>query len=249
MTALAAEKQVDQEKWRYHEFTATGSKCWKGAQIGVFLSGANAGKVGPMLATRADQKYIGRCWRTVDASAADAIVTVRFDRDLELEWLVNDTSIAAANIGQSCYAADDTTVTLSATGVSPLGTIYNVDATLGVLVKKLEDGPGLDYPNVGVCPAPAAGVITMGPIAHDALYGIPVLAANSTVVLPAPANLPVGLRAYFTANGTKNGFTVTFQDATGSVNLNTATTASKRFFAVATVTPDNVWAVIVTVAP
>lgn len=249
MTALAAEKQVDQEKWRYHEFTATGSKIWKGAQVGVFLSGANAGKVGPMLATRTDMKYLGRCWRTVDASSTDQIVTVRFDRDLELEWMVNDTSIAATHVGQSCYAVDDQTVGLAATAGSPLGTIYQVDATLGVLVKKFEEHGALDFPNAGVVPAFAAGAASLTVVSHDALYGIPTTAANSTITLPAPATLPVGLRAYFVADGVKNGHTIQFLDATGAVALNTATTASKRFLAVAMVGPDQKWAVAVTVAP
>jgi hypothetical protein len=249
MTALAAEKQVDQEKWRYREFTATGSKIWKGAQVGIFLSGANAGKVGPMLASRADQKYIGRCWRTVDASAADAIVTIRFDRDLELEWMVNDTSVLATHVGQSCYAVDDQTVGIAGTLGSPLGTIYAVDATLGVLVKKVEDVAGIDYPNTGVVPAFAAGAAALTMVVHDAVYGIPTTAANSTITLPAPATLPIGLRAYFVANGVKNGHTIQFLDATGAVALNTATTASKRFLAIATVGPDQTWAVAVTVAP
>ncbi len=39
---------------------------------------------------------------------------------------------------------------------------------------------------------------------------------------------------YFVADGTKNGHTVTYRDATGTVALTTALTASKRHLVVAT---------------
>lgn len=62
-------------------------------------------------------------------------------------------------------------------------------------------------------------------------YDIPTTGAASTVTLPATA--AEGTILYFTADGTKNGHTVQYRDASGPVNLTTALTASKRHLVVA----------------
>jgi len=62
--------------------------------------------------------------------------------------------------------------------------------------------------------------------ASGLIYDIPTTAAASTVTLPAAA--AEGTILYFVADGTKNGHTVQYRDATGPVNLTTALTASKR---------------------
>lgn len=62
-------------------------------------------------------------------------------------------------------------------------------------------------------------------------YDIPTTGAASTVTLPDTA--AEGTILYFTADGTKNGHTVQYRDATGPANLTTALTASKRHLAVA----------------
>jgi hypothetical protein len=64
-----------------------------------------------------------------------------------------------------------------------------------------------------------------------AVYDIPTTAAASTVTLPATAT--EGTILYFVADGTKNGHTVQYRDATGPVNLTTALTASKRHLVIA----------------
>lgn len=77
----------------------------------------------------------------------------------------------------------------------------------------------------------AAGEFTAGDwapatVQHDAVYAVPTTAANSTITLPAAA--PDGTRVYFVADGTNNGHTVQYRDATGPANLTAAATASKR---------------------
>jgi hypothetical protein len=62
--------------------------------------------------------------------------------------------------------------------------------------------------------------------ANGLIFDVPTTGAASTVTLPAAAR--EGTRVYFSADGTKNGHTVQYRDATGPVNLTTALTASKR---------------------
>lgn len=70
--------------------------------------------------------------------------------------------------------------------------------------------------------------ITPTSFAH---YEINTTAAASTVTLGAAA--AEGTVCIFTADGTKNGHTVQYRDATGPTNLTTALTASKRHTVVA----------------
>lgn len=79
-------------------------------------------------------------------------------------------------------------------------------------------------------PAFAAGDTAPTSILSGATYDVPTTAANSTITLPAAA--ADGTVAYFVADGTKNGHTVQYRDATGPVNLTTALTASKRHLVV-----------------
>jgi hypothetical protein len=58
------------------------------------------------------------------------------------------------------------------------------------------------------------------------VYDVPTTAGASTITLPAAA--AEGTEISFVADGTKNGHTVQFVDATGTTNLTTALTASKR---------------------
>lgn len=83
-------------------------------------------------------------------------------------------------------------------------------------------------------------------ITHNAVYDVPTTGAASTITLPASA--PTGTRAYFLADGVKNGHTVQYRDATGPTNLTAALTLSKRHLAVA-VKLATAWAVTVAVAP
>jgi len=242
MTALSAEKTRDTENWFYKEFTATGVKIWKGASVFLIIAGASAGKVTDTPA--ANTKYLGVCWRTADATAADVSVTVRLDRELQgLEWLVNGDAIATADIGKYCYAADDQTVQKAPLAGLPMGVIWAVDSVLGVLVNKFS---AIELPPVGTLPAFAGGDTAPTAIGHLAVYDIPTTSANSTISLPVATNYPDGVRAYFVADGTKNGHTLTFRDVATAISA--ATTASKRVLAMA-MTSGGKWFVTLTVGP
>lgn len=73
-------------------------------------------------------------------------------------------------------------------------------------------------------------ILAAGEVMHGATYDVGTTGAASTVTLPAtPAD---GTRIYFVADGTKNGHTVQYRDATGPTNLTTALLASKRHLVV-----------------
>ena len=236
MTALSAEKTRDTENWVYREFTLTGVKAWKGAQLFMFIAGASAGKVTDNPAS--NTVPLGVCWRTVDATAADLSVTVRLPFELhQLEWLVNGDAIAATDCGKFCYSPDDTTVQKAPLAGQPFGKIWAVDATLGVLVQRLHATPA----PVGVLAAFGGGDTAPATIAHGAVYDIPLTAANSTISLPSAAAYPDGVEATFVGDGTKNGHTITLRDVATAISA--AATASKRLGA-KVITSGGKWVVI-----
>jgi hypothetical protein len=242
VTAQAAERTRDTENWVYKEFTLTGVKAWKGAMLFLIVAGASAGKVTDTPAV--NTVYLGMCWRTVDATAADKLVTVRIDAEKQgLEWFANGDTITAAHIGKLCWPADDNTVQKEPTAAPALGIIRGYDATLGVLVEKFQQKTP---PIVGTLPAFAAGNCAIVAVADGAHYDIPTTAANSTISLPDATAYPDGVTAYFTADGTKNGHTLTFRDVATAISA--ATTASKRVAAIAT-TMGGLWFVHLTVGP
>lgn len=234
MTALIQNKARDFETWGSHEFTLSGVKVWQGSQAVGIIAGANAGKVtkpGSVAGVLSAVIALGIFTETVDATAADATVTVRLQKELEVEWLANDGTIAAANVFGVCYYADDATVGLkgaAADGSAPrsrAGRIWAVDATLGVAVEIVRDQSS-SYKPVGILPAPVAADIIPVEIVNGAVYDGPVLAANSTLTLPATP--PDGIEATVLYDGVKNGFTLQVRDATGPTNLTAAFVASKR---------------------
>lgn len=242
MTALSAERQRDTENWSYHEFTLTGVKAWKGAQLFLILGGSAKGKVTDVPSPLTC--YLGVCWRTVDATSADKQVTVRLDLEMQgLEWLENGDTIVAADVGKPAYAQDDQTVFKAATAGAHIGRIMAVSSTLGVLVQKFN----AKMPRgVGVLAAFAAGVTAPAVVQDGAVYDVPTTAANSTIDLPAATDYPDGHHAYFIADGTKNAHTLTFRDVTTAISA--ATTASKRVIALAMVMGGK-WFVTLTVGP
>ncbi len=236
MTALAEEHVRDTENWVYKEFVLTGVKAWKGASLFRIIAGASAGKLTDTPA--ANTAYLGTCWRTVDATAADATVTVRLPKELQqLEWFVNGDAIAATDVGKFAYAADDQTVQKAPLAGYPMGKIWAVDATLGVLVEKLQPNPA----PVGTLAAFGGGDTAPAAIAHGAVYDIPATAANSTISLPSAAAYPDGVEATFVGDGTKNGHTITLRDVATAISA--AATASKRLGAKVT-TSGGKWIVV-----
>lgn len=223
MTQLAAERSAPKKKWKFKNFTGTATKLWKGARACLQIG---TGKV--VEATSAPGLFpIGRIHRTVDCSAADAPVEVELDREIELEYFVNATStdaVASTDVGKLAYMMDDQTVTITPTGRSPIGRIWDVSTTDGVGIETLKFGRPFNEEQ-------AAGAFTAADwapttLAHEGVYAVPTSAANSTITLPTAA--PDGTRATFVANGTANGHTVQYRDESGLTNLTTALTASKK---------------------
>ncbi len=231
MTALAANRNPTEANWKYKVFTLTSGQgvAWQGAAICFRPS---TGKC--VLAQNASEAdiFLGFAVDKYDATSADVSINVDLIDELHLHWMVNATSTdacAATDIGKLCYLMDDQTVTITPNGRSVFGRIWAYDSTKGVLVQKMAVG----QPQFSG--QPAAGSFTAGnyapaAIVNGATYDVPTTAAISTITLPAAA--PDGTVAYFAADGTKNGHTVQYVDATGSVNLTTALTASKRHLVV-----------------
>jgi hypothetical protein len=225
MTALAARRGRAGKTFKRMELTLTSGKvAYQGGS--AVLTG---GEVRPATSTP-NELSIGLFFEDKDATSAAKTVTVELHREIYCEWRENATStdaIVAGDIGKLCYFADDQTVGILS-GRTIAGRIWKVDSTKGVLVEPLGAGAE-DIAGAGGIPAVGAFVATdYAPTAleNGAVYDIPTTAAASTVTLPAAA--ANGTKVFFVADGTKNGHTVTYRDATGTVALTTALVASKR---------------------
>lgn len=169
----------------------------------------------------------------------------------------NGDSITAADAGKPCYAGDDNTIYLasSAAGVAKpyAGIVYGLTGSevrvgIGPLFGAPFGGAGVGG-GLGTLAAFAANTITPAAtaLADGGVYDVPTTAAASTIVLPAAA--AVGTRLTFCADGTKNGHTVQYIDATGSVAITTALTASKRHMVVAVKESATIWCCVAYVSP
>lgn len=224
MTALAADKPRSPSRaFKTIDLTLSATFiAYKNAELGILLG---VGEVVPM-ASDPRLFAIGKAYEKVDATSAAKTVSVVLDREVDATWLKNDsgTAVVAADVGSLCYYVDDQTVSMSATGRSLAGRVWAVDSTKGVLVEKLNAALAVaEQPDVGSYTSndyAPAGII------HGAVYDVPTTGAASTITLPAAAQ--DGTVAYWAADGTKNGHTVQYRDATGPTNLTTALTASKR---------------------
>jgi hypothetical protein len=232
MTALAQERLSSVEAWKFKQFPlAVGNKGYKG---GIACLDQSTGKCEPGH-SESDLLVIGKFAETVDATAAEALINVEFPREIWVQWWVNAaSSIAASDVGNLCFVLDDQSVTLTAAGNSVAGRIWAVDAARGVAVEMLQapsSASGSGEP-IDVLPAfvAAASLSPVSPV-NGTLYDVPTTAAASVISLTATAK--PGTVLYFSADGTKNGHTVQYKDATGAVALTTALTASKRHMVVA----------------
>ena len=228
MTALSAGKALNRRTIaRDATFTlASGQTVWKGALIAVKLG---TGTV--VEATGAsDELVIGVAMADVNAAAASKQLAVEFPTPVVGIYFANGSSIAATNIVDVCYVADDQTVSLTpiASGASIAGRVWGVDSTLGVLVEILRP----IAQSVGLAQRTQAAhvsndvILTSALAIHGSVFDIATTASATTVTLPATAT--EGTVLTFVADGTKNGHTVQYRDATGPTNLTTALTASKR---------------------
>jgi hypothetical protein len=252
MTALAAARARSQEIWKYKRFTLlSGSIAYQG---GIACIDTTTGKVVPG-STATTLLVIGMFAETIDASAGDKLVNVDLGREVAIEWLVNSGSgaVASTDVGSVCYVKDDQTVTITPTGASIAGRVWAVDSTRGVAVERLADVPSptatLDaLTAVDTSPGSfSAGDLVIASNPHSgAIFEIPTTAANSTVTLPATA--VEGTVCHFVADGSHNGHTVQYRDATGPTNITTALTASKRHMVVAAFL-NSKWRAIAYVSP
>lgn len=226
MTAQADDRGKSLRTIRYIEKTLeSGYIAYKNAQ--AMLNPAD-GTVRPMAAVPG-RIPLGRFHRGADATAAAVTVTIDLGEEVEAEYFANATAgnaIASTDIGKSAWFLDDQTVAITPDGKLFAGEILEVSSTYGVLVRRVK--PSCELAKQGATLAFVANDAVPTDLQHEAIYDVPTTGAASTVTLPAAAQ--DGTVCHFVANGTKNGHTVQFRDATGPTNLTTALTASKRFF-------------------
>ncbi len=236
MTALANERMSGVERWTHKQFPlAVGNKAWKGGIATIDLS---TGKCEPGH-VESDLANLGKFNETVDATAAEKLVDVDLGMEIEVVWWANDavSPVTAAMLLSLCYIMDDQTVSSDGSGRSAAGRVWAVDSVRGVAVQKVLTPTAIGSLDSleAVTTALAAfssNNINLGNNPNSgALYDVPTTGAASTITLPATA--VDGTVLYFTADGTKNGHTVQYRDATGPVNLTTALTASKRHLVIA----------------
>lgn len=230
MTALAQDKARRTATWKFKQFTLTSGKvAYKGARCCLDL---NTGKVVPA-AAGIGLMPIGVFAEAVDATSAAKLVNVDLEVEIQVEYFVNSGStdaVAAADLGKLCYLYDDQTVGIQAKGHAIAGRVWDVDSTYGVGVQKvfitntLQVGADAELGAFASNDlAPAATALVSG-----CVYDVPTTGANSTISLPTA--MPDGTILYFTADGTKNGHTVTYRDVTTAISA--AATASKRHLAI-----------------
>ncbi len=142
MTALTAKKANRIKRASSLNMLATAESVFQGGLAGIDLSTGLVRKVPAggdpnmlLVGTFVENKTVTSGGRTL----------VRLFRELSAIWLANSAggdAIAAANVGQLCYAVDDQTVALTSNGStrSVAGRVWDVDATKGVLVEPLETG-------------------------------------------------------------------------------------------------------------
>lgn len=229
MTALVDERQGNSEVWKYQLFTLlSGKVAFKNGMAAIRLG---TGKVVPG-ALESDLFVLGKFAESKDASLADKPVNIDLGREVPIEWFANATAgaaVAATDLGALCYILDDQTVSITPQGGSVAGRVWGVDTLKGVAVEKTAGAASSALQSKGVLAAFSSNNIN-APV-DGGVYDIPTTGAASTVTLSASAK--EGAIQYFVADGTKNGHTVTYRDATGTVALTTALTASKRHLVLA----------------
>lgn len=227
MTALADNRMGSEFRIRYRQMTlASGKVAYQNAA--AFLD-PTSNTVQPA-SSKTGLIYLGLFTEKVDATSAALPVNVDFIEEIVCKRFVNDTGspIASTDVGQIAYFVDDQTVSISGAGRTVAGRIWDVDATKGVAVQKLhaQASATLSQPAATTPAAYVSNDLVITSVSEDAVYDVPTTAAASTITLPAAS--PDGTRVSFAADGTKNGNTVQYRDATGPTNLTTALTASKR---------------------
>ncbi len=225
---------------------------------GTMVATDAAGNAVPATATTALRLW-GRCEKQVVNTVAAGFGTagaLTVEAQPGVFMFNNGDAITAADAGKPCYAGDDNTVYLasSVAGVAKpyAGIVYGLTGTeVRVGIGPLFGAPfsGSVGGGLGTLAAFAANTITPASTAlqDGGIYDVPTTAGASTIVLPAAS--AVGTVLHFCADGTKNGHTVQYIDATGSVALTTALTASKRHLCIAVKESATVWVANAYVSP
>jgi hypothetical protein len=227
MSALITKRASPEGRWKQKLFNlAAGKIAFQGGA--AFLNIAT-GYVEPA-SSSTGCLYLGTFIESVDASAGSLPVNVDLVQEIVFRRYANATAadaVAATDVGNLAYFMDDQTVCITPAGRSVAGRIWDVDAVKGIAIEKVETStPALVQPAATTPAAFVANDLVLTSVAQDAVYDVPTTAGVSTVTLPAAA--PDGSRVLFAADGTKNGHTVQYRDATGPVALTTALLASKR---------------------
>lgn len=246
MADISRERMRKQRSMKHFEFTLkVGQYAYKGLPAALERA---SGKV-VVFDNTPGLVYIGCFDETKDATAAAKRVSVDLGREVIVEFFDNDsTSPVSATTGilGGCWMTDNHSVGADPAAGSFAGTVWIVDSKDGVGVERV-CSPALDLPlTPGPTLAFTADAVAPTSILCGAVYDVPTTAANSTITLPAAA--PDGTWAIFVADGSKNGHTVQYVDATGTANITAALTASKRhqvrvqksggkWFALSTVSP------------
>lgn len=227
------------ERWTHKQFPlAVGNKGWKNGMAVIDLS---TGKCEPGH-IESDLFYLGKFDETIDATLAETLINVNLGIEIEIEWWANDSvsPVVASSLCSLAYILDDQTVSSDGSGRSVAGRIWGVDALKGVAIQKVGSGTGGGAASLdslegvpSALPAFSSNAIAIASNPNSgAIYDVPTTAGVSVITLPATA--VDGTILYFAADGVKNGHTVQYKDATGTVSLTTALTASKRHSCVAT---------------
>lgn len=196
----------------------TGATIYKGGMIGR----TSAGLLDKGSATGVI-KILGRSLETILIAVAGQ--KCRLESGV-MRWNNSGTSaITQSGVDKVCYVEDDNTV--AATGSVVAGVVKRIDANGQVCVLSASGPLDSSGGRTGATQVYTANdlVLAASP-ANGLVFDVPTTAAASTITLPATAI--EGSRIFFAADGTKNGHTVQYRDATGPVNLTTALTASKR---------------------
>lgn len=216
-----------------------GSHVYEGVLVAQLVA---TGQLCPMN-TAASGPAVGVATHEVDNTGADAAKRCLVEYDKIYSFANSATGgeecSEALPLFSPVFAADDHTIAKhSNAGAYQLAGLYcgmDEDGRVRVFVGAqalalLSNSGGV----VGILAGQVSNdfILAAGEVVNNAVYDVGTTGAASTVTLPAtPAD---GIRISFVADGTKNGHTVQFRDATGPANLTTALTASKRFLVICT---------------
>lgn len=246
MTANAKSATTIYQVFRHQKYTLTsGQTVYQGDAAGLV---ASTGKVVKWASGRTDLTFVG-VFEDDTVATADTTVLVDRLRDVPAVKFANDTVTPITVAGEACFAKDSATVTGDSSSNSSVGPAVQVD-TDGVWLEVVPSaGSGSTLRSLISDTTTAAWASnewapTGASLVSGTVYSLPATGAASKVTLPTTGNTE-GVIIYVSADGTKNGHTVTFY--VGATAVTAALTASKRILAVCVYT-GGTWCVNAAVA-